>query len=133
MLEENRALMDRYFSAWKAGDREALAACYADDLVMHHQGAGPLTAETRGKDAFFELIGRIYHAAPGAEIVEVHDALVGERHAVGLVRERLVNGRDEVLTNRVVVYELRDGLIAEIWTYDDDQVAVAAFFERHAT
>jgi uncharacterized protein len=123
--------MDRYFDAWKRGDRETLAGCYADDLVMHHLQAGPATAETHGREAFFELIAKIYLAAPGAEILEVHDVLVGERHAVGLVRERLSNGEDEVFTNRVVVYGLRDGRIAEIWTYDDDQSAIIRFFARH--
>jgi ketosteroid isomerase-like protein len=132
MLEENRALMDRYMSAWKRGDRDAVLACYADELVMHHQQAGPLTAVTHGKDEFRSLIERIYHAAPAAAIVDVHDVLVGERHAVALVRERFGNGEDEVFTNRVVVYEIRDGLIADIWTYDDDQAAVAGFFSRHA-
>jgi hypothetical protein len=132
-IERNRALMDRYVDAWTRGDRDAVAACYADDLVFHHLHAGPLTTVTRSKDDFFGIVEAIYEAAPGAEIVEVHDVLVGDRHAVGLVRERFANGDDEVSTDRVVVYGLRDGLIAEIWTYDDDQPAIDAFYERHAT
>lgn len=130
--EANRELMDRYFDAWRSGRRETLGDCYADDLVFHHLGAGPLSGTFHGKEAFFEVVGRIYEAAPTAEIVEVHDSFVSDRHAVALVRERFANGEDVVETNRVVVYELQNGAIAEIWTYDDDQAAVASFYERNA-
>lgn len=43
------------------------------------------------------------------EVLEVHDMLVSEDHAVGLVRERAVRGDRTLDFDRVVVYHLRDG------------------------
>jgi uncharacterized protein len=34
-IERTRLAVSRYASAWLAGDRPALAACYHDDFTLH--------------------------------------------------------------------------------------------------
>lgn len=124
--------MRRYVACWIGGDTAALPDFYADDVVMHHQGAGPLTATTEGKDAFFEMVGRIFQLAPDSEVYGPAFVAVGDGFAVMRVPELFRDGEHRFHTDRVVVYRIRDERIAEIWTYDPDQAGMAAFFEAAA-
>jgi ketosteroid isomerase-like protein len=133
MTDAHRSLMDRYIAAWRSGDTAAVQACYAQDIVMHIGGRSAHAGTYRGMAEWSLAIERILADTDGrAEITEVHDVLVSEHHAVGLVRERFCRGAACVDTDRVVVYELRNGLIAEIWTYDSDVYAYDALFPREA-
>ena len=128
--DANRALMERYLAASRAGDGDAIAACLADDVTMEIQGRSRHAGTYRGPDGFRDAVGRISGDADVAAILEVHDVLVSERHAVGLVRERFCRDGHCVDTDRVVVYELRDGHIAAIRTYDSDVYAYDELFPR---
>jgi hypothetical protein len=129
MIQTNRALMDRYIAAWQSGDTAAVQGCYTPDVVMHILGRSSHAGSYRGLDEWSEAIGRIMADTNGrADIVDIHDVLVSDHHAVALVRERFCRDDECVDTDRVVVYELRDGLICEIWTYDSDVYAYDALF-----
>jgi hypothetical protein len=98
---------------------------------MHILGRSSHAGIYRGLAEWNEVIGRIYADTDGrADITEVHDVLVSDHHAVALVRERFCRGERCVDTDRVVVYELQDGRIAEIWTYDSDPYAYDGLFPR---
>jgi ketosteroid isomerase-like protein len=130
-LDENRALMDRYLAAWQSGDVAAVQAAYSTDVVMHIQGRSRHAGTYRGLAEWSRAIDAINADTNGrAEIVDVHDVLVSDDHAVALVRERFTSDAGSVDTNRVVVYGLRDGRIAEIWTYDSDPYAYDELFPR---
>jgi ketosteroid isomerase-like protein len=130
-LDDNRALMRRYIDAWQSGDVSAVQACYSDDVAMHILGRSSHAGTYRGLAEWNEVIARIFADTDGrADIVEVHDVLVSEEHAVGLIRERFCRGERCVDTDRVVVYELRAGRIAAIWTYDSDPYAYDDLFPR---
>jgi ketosteroid isomerase-like protein len=127
----NRELMDRYMAAWQSGDIAGVQACYGEDVVMHILGRSSHAGTYHGLVEWSEVIARIYNDTDGkADITEVHDVLVSDQHAVALVRERFCRGERCVDTDRVVVYELRDDLIREIWTYDSDPYAYDALFPR---
>lgn len=57
-------------------------------------------------------------------VVEVHDILVSDKHAVALVRERAIRGERSLDFNRVVVYHVRNGKIVETWSHDYDPYAL---------
>jgi ketosteroid isomerase-like protein len=129
MIDLNRALMARYMAAWQAGDTMAVTECYRSDVVMHILGRSAHAGTYRGLAEWTRAIERIMADTDGrAEIVEVHDVLISEHHAVALARERFCRGERCVDTDRVVVYGLRDGRIAEIWTYDSDVYAYDSLF-----
>jgi ketosteroid isomerase-like protein len=125
-------MMRRYVQAWIDGDQETLASFYADDVVMHHQGAGPLTATTRGKQEFFEMVARIFELAPDSTVGEPEFIATADGFAVIRVPEVFKDQEHEFRTDRVVVYRLREGKVTEIWTYDGDQAGMARFYEESA-
>jgi ketosteroid isomerase-like protein len=66
-MHPNAALIERFYKAFQAKDAEAMAACYADDVVFNdpvfHDLRGPLAGDmwrmlcARGKDLTLEFSG----------------------------------------------------------------------------
>jgi ketosteroid isomerase-like protein len=61
-------------------------------------------------------------------LLEIHDVLASDDHAVMLARERWERDGRTLEVRRVFVYHIRDGKLAEAWAYDDDQRAVDEFW-----
>ena len=75
--------------------------------------------------------GRFPGARDGAwEIVggTTHDVIANDEHAIGLIEVTARRG-DRTLTFRTAeIYHMRDGKIAERWTFSDDTEAIKQFF-----
>jgi ketosteroid isomerase-like protein len=108
-----------YGDAWVRGDAAAVIAMYADDVVLHYFGDNPIAGEHRGRAAL-AILGR-YSQAVKRGAPEIHDVFGSEEHAVMLARERWGEGDDAVELDRVFLYHVRDGKLAECWAYDGDQ------------
>lgn len=121
--DANAAVIRRYCEAWKTGDLATIVDCYHDELVLHYFGRSPLAGAHRGKAAALAVLATVQQRT-NRQLVEIHDVLVSEDHAVVLARERFERDGRRLETNRVLVYHIRDGKLAEGWIYDDDQRAV---------
>jgi hypothetical protein len=125
--EANEAAIRRYCDAWKAGDLATIVDCYHDDLVLHYFGRSPLAGDHRGKTAALTVLARVQQLA-NRQLLEIHDVLASDEHAIILARERFERDGRQVESKRVLVYHVRDGKLAEAWIYDDDQRAVDALW-----
>jgi uncharacterized protein len=123
--DAKEAVVRRYCQAWRDGDVATVVDCYHDDVVVHWFGENPLAGDHRGKPAVLAALGRMQQVA-NRRLVEIHDVLVSDEHAVVLARETFERDGRSVETKRVLVYHVRDGKLAEAWVYDDDQRAVDA-------
>ena len=122
-------VMKRYVEAWERNDWEAATAIWADNVIHHVPGRGPLAGDFHDKQAFLDHYGQVFAELGGTiEVVEFHDVLVSEDHAVALVKERAVRGERNLEFNRVVVYHLRDDKIAQTWSHDYDLYALDEFW-----
>ena len=119
----NEAAIRRYCEAWKAGDLPALIDCYHDDIVLHYFGRSPLAGDHRGKAAALAVLAKVQQLT-NRRLVEIHDALASDDHAIILARERFERDGRTLEANRVLLYHVRDGKLAESWIYDEDQRAV---------
>jgi len=121
----NLAAARRYVDAWLAGDVPAMMATYADGFVLHWFGDNPFARTWRGKaeaiPALMEFTKRT-----GRRLVEVVDVTAGPARATVIVREALTVGGVERQVERVLVYRVEDGLLAECWVYDQDQRLIDA-------
>jgi ketosteroid isomerase-like protein len=121
--------MRAYFDAWLRNDWDAAMAFWADEVVHHVAGHGPLSGDFHGKQAFLDAYGAIFERLGGTiEVVGLHDFVAGPDHAVALVTERAIRGDRSLDFNRVVVYHVRDGRIVETWSYDWDPAALDEFW-----
>jgi ketosteroid isomerase-like protein len=116
----NDAVIRRYCDAWRRGDVATIVDCYHDDVVLHWFGRSPLAGDHRGKPAALTALMKLQQLA-NRQLVEIHDVLTSDDHAVVLARERFERDGRVVEANRVLVYHVRDGKLAEAWIYDEDQ------------
>lgn len=123
MSRKHEELMRRYAEAWTNGDSAGMYALMADDIVLHIPGRSPIAGVFKGKDDLIRL-ARIIREMTDRRLLELHELLVGENHAVALVRERMARAGVSLDLDRVFVFHLSEDAITEIWIYDHDSAAV---------
>lgn len=127
MREETERAINAYRDAWTSGDIGAIFDCYHDEFVLHYFGRSPLAGEHRGKDACIAVLAKVQQLT-NRRLVEIHDVLASDTHAVILAREQFERDGRMLDVNRTFVYHIRDGKLAEGWVFDDDQRAVDEFW-----
>lgn len=124
----NVTVINRMTQAALESDKEALAACFTEDLVFHVRGTLPGVGDHRGVTGFLGLIGTIMDLTGGDVkldqlfvIADDHWAAEWERAVLGR------NGR-ALDTNNAFIYRFEDGRIAEMWMIGAGPVGSGSFF-----
>ena len=126
-IAEVRAAVTRYATAWLAGDRAAIVACYHDQFTLHYAGQNPLAGTHRGKAAALAALAEVTRRA-NRKLLSIDDIMAGPQRGAILARELFSRDGRNVELERLLVYAVRDGLLSECWVYDRDQVTVDSFF-----
>jgi ketosteroid isomerase-like protein len=126
-IAEVRAAVTRYATAWLAGDRAAIAACYHDEFTLHYAGQNPLAGTHRGKAAAQAALAEVARRA-NRKLLGVDDIMAGSHRGAILARELFSRDGRTAELERLLVYAVRDGLLSECWVHDRDQATVDAFF-----
>lgn len=116
---EIRAAIERYAVAWRDGDLPTILDCYHDDLVLHWFGANALSGDHAGKCAAVAALGEFTRRTRRQPPTIVATMVGAERGAI-VARETLGDTQVE----RVLVFTVRDGKLAECWVYDQDPAVI---------
>ena len=124
MTEEDRrrahiAVLARYRDAWTAGDLAAMFGLYADDFVLHWNGANPLAGTHVGKVAAIRALSA-FTRKTGRRLVGVTHIMADADRAIMVARENLA-GRE---LERVLMYRTDGEKVLECWVLDADQAYV---------
>lgn len=119
--------MQRYCLSWRASDFATVTDTWSDDVVVHIPGRNDFAGTFRGKKDALDVSVRLQKWAPRYP-VDIHDWLVGEKHAVVLTRERAVRGGETLDADRLYVFHLSGGKISEIWIFHPQQRDVDRFY-----
>jgi ketosteroid isomerase-like protein len=117
-------------AAWEAaanGDRDALEALCAPDVVWHASGRGKWSGPRHGLDAMFEYLGALGEAADEFSS-QLTDVLVSAGRAAVLFH---VTGRRRsrtLETDFILLFETTRGRIQRIYSIPRDQLAVDEFW-----
>jgi ketosteroid isomerase-like protein len=122
-----RAAVTRYATAWLAGDRAAIAACYHDEFTLRYGGKNPLAGTHRGKVAALTALAEVARRA-NRKLLGIDDIMAGPQRGAILARERFTREGRTAEFERLLVYAVRDGLLSECWVYDLDPAKVDPFF-----
>ncbi|MBS1842778.1 MAG: nuclear transport factor 2 family protein [Actinobacteria bacterium] len=123
--------LNEYNDAWKRGDLEAGANFYAEDIVVHMGGLGPLSRDYRGRDDFLQNWVAKVEAYTDSWDVEGQEVLISGDEGVSIaVNVHWSRGDRKVTARRIGVYRIVDGKIVESWYVDSDGAAVDAFFDE---
>lgn len=129
MTHPNIELLRRYSATLSAGQAADALPYYAADLVLHIAGRSPHAGTYRGQDAVLAYYTRLFRDTEGHfENLGVDDVLASDTHAASLVRWRVERGGRTLDIDRVVIYRIQEGKIAEIWVRDWDQYAYDELF-----
>ena len=129
MTHPNIELLQRYSETLSRGQVAEVLPFYTDDLRLHIPGRSAHSGTFHGKDAVLAYYTRIFQDTEGRfENLGVDDVMASDTHASSLVRWRVHRGGRSLDIDRVVVYRIEDGRIAEIWVRDWDQYAYDELF-----
>jgi uncharacterized protein (TIGR02246 family) len=126
-----RAIIDAYLTSLQAGDVEGARATFQPDATWWLPGDLPVSRTWVGRDAILDefLPTVMARFATGSIAFDTRTVLVeGERAAVEwTVRARSIGGEDYE-NKYLAIFELRDGLIAEVREYMDTGVMARVLF-----
>jgi ketosteroid isomerase-like protein len=125
----NIELMQRYSETLTRGQAAEVLPFFTDDLRLHIPGRSAHAGTFHGKDAVLAYYTRIFQDTEGRfENLGIDDIMASDTHAASLVRWRVHRGDRTLEIDRVVVYRIVEGKIAEIWVRDWDQYAYDDLF-----
>ncbi|MGW5149397.1 nuclear transport factor 2 family protein [Rhodococcus koreensis] len=128
-IENTERVMHDYHAAWQRGDQEAGMSFYADDLIVHMGGDGPLSGTFNSREEFAQnWISRVADYTDTWEVLGDDTLLVGDDGVLLLVHEKWSRGDRSVTTARLGHYRIAGDKIVEARFADMNQPEVEAFF-----
>ena len=139
MAHPNEELAREGYEAFIKADMQKVSDFFADDIVWHIGGRGPLAGDYRGKDEVLGFLAKTMELTGGTFTLEIHDILANDEHAVVLVVARgeregkttsptTSNTWSETLEDRQAhVLHIKDGKVTEYWAHPGDQYAIDDF------
>ncbi len=105
----------RQLDAYNARDLEPFLACYAEDCTVHAFPSGEVTL--KGREAMRTRYGKLFEAHPA-----LHCRLLSrvEHECFAIDHEHVEGLREVEVVHAVATYEVRDGLIRNVWFLKDE-------------
>lgn len=131
MTESSVEIVQKFSTAVREGDFEAMGRLLHDDFVAHEAGGLPYSGDYRGLSGFRDLLAKMNDAmtvSPGPFTSEP----LGE-NAVALRFSLTFTARasgHSVTMDLIEVYTLRDGKIDDLDVYYKDPAAVTALLDQ---
>jgi uncharacterized protein len=120
-MYETEKVLRAAVNAMTTGDVEGLPAFFADDVLVHVPGTSQLSGDYKGKEELFNgFLGKLMALTNGEVVLEPHDIIGSEDHAVGIYKWRATRDGETIEWRHVNVYHVRDGQIVEIWQHPFD-------------
>jgi uncharacterized protein len=127
--QSNADLVQAASAAFGSGDLSTLQdQFFAEDIVWHVAGTGPLAGDYQGVAQVMGLLGKISELAGGTVQPELHDVLVSNDHTVALTTIRAERAGKQLQLNLVHVIHAENGKATEVWTQSSDPAGAAAFW-----
>jgi uncharacterized protein len=117
----NVALVREGYAAFSSGDMDTLNRLFAENIVWHEGGRGPLAGDYKGRDQVFGLFGKLMELTGGTVSVEVHDVLANDEHAAVLVNLSVTRNGKRWSGTSVDVLHIENGTVTEFWDNPTDR------------
>ncbi len=116
----NATLARRGYAAFSAGDMDTLRGMMREDVSWHQPGTTPIAGDYLGRDRVFDFFGMLFERSGGTLKVEPVDVLADDERAVVLQHSTARRDGKELDYRQVLVFEIRDGKIADTQVYEGD-------------
>jgi uncharacterized protein len=129
VTQSNQDLVRAASAAFARGDFADLHdQFFAEDVVWHVSGTGPLAGDYAGAAQVVGQLGKISELSGGTVQPQVHDVLVSDDHTVVLVTISADRAGQQLQLNLVHVIHAENGRATEVWTHPSDPAQAAHFW-----
>jgi len=119
--QANGALIRSAYEAFSRGDVQKAIASFAEDILWHVPGRGPLSRDYRGHAEVLGFFGHFMELSGGTFRVQVDDVLAKGDRVVVLCTESGRRGGRSWSSPQVHVWTVENGKATVFWQYQGDQ------------
>jgi uncharacterized protein len=117
----NGALIENAYDAFSRGDLQGAIAAFAEDILWHVPGRGPLSRDYRGHAEVLGFFGHFMELSGGTFRLRVDDVLAKGDRVVVLCTESARRGGRTWSSPQVHVWTVKDGKATVFEEYPGDQ------------
>jgi uncharacterized protein len=128
----NGALIRRAYEAFSRGDLQGALASFAEDILWHVPGRGPLSRDYRGRAEVLAFFAHFMELSGGTFRLEVDEVLAKGDRVVVLCTESALRGGRRWSSPQVHVWTVKDGQATVFSEYPGDQQAEDEFWASPA-
>jgi ketosteroid isomerase-like protein len=121
VAEGNAALIGSAYAAFSRGDIPAAFAIFAEDILWHVPGRGPLSRDYRGHAQVMGFFQHFMELSGGTFRIQIDDILAKGDRVIVLCTESARRGGRSWSSPQVHVWTVSDGRATVFWQYQGDQ------------
>jgi hypothetical protein len=118
---ENQALIESLYAAFSRGDLSAVFRAFADNILWHVPGRGPIAGDYHGHAEVLGFFQHFMELSEGTFRLHVDDVLAKGHTVVTLVTESAWRHGRHWSSPQVHVWTVEEGKATVFWQYDGDQ------------
>ncbi len=128
-MADHAQLLKEAYRAFVDNDVESLGGLFSEDAVWHVAGIRPASGDYRGREQVLRFLQDLHDRTEDRFLIEVHDILTDEEHAVVLAHTTARRGEAMYTADEVHVFHFDDaGRISEAWGFSSDPEGQGRFF-----
>ena len=121
MTPANAALIRSGYDAFARGDLQGAFAVFAEDILWHIPGRGPISRDYRGHAEVLGFFRHFMELSNGTFRIQVDDTLAKGDRVVVLCAESAQRGGRSWSSPQVHVWTVKDRRATVFWQYQGDQ------------
>jgi uncharacterized protein len=129
--QANAALIKSAYDAFGRGDTQSVFAVFAEDILWHVPGRGPLSRGYRGHAEVAGFFEHFMGLSEGTFQLKIDEILANRDRVVVLCTESASRAGRSWSSRQVHVWTVKDGRATAFWEYEGDQQGEDEFWSAH--
>jgi ketosteroid isomerase-like protein len=129
--QANAALIKSAYDAFSRGDTQSVFAVFAENILWHVPGRGPLSRDYRGHGEVAGFFEHFMGLSEGTFRIQIDEILANRDRVVVLCTETASRAGRSWSSPQVHVWTVKDGRATAFWEYEGDQQGEDEFWSTH--
>jgi uncharacterized protein len=129
--QANAVLIKSAYDAFSRGDTQSVFAIFAENILWHVPGRGPLSKDYRGHAEVGGFFEHFMGLSEGSFRIQIDQILANRDRVVVLCTESASRAGRSWSSPQVHVWTVKDGRATAFWEYEGDQQGEDEFWSMH--
>jgi ketosteroid isomerase-like protein len=129
--QANAALIKSAYDAFSRGDTESVFAVFAENILWHVPGRGPLSRDYHGHAEVAGFFQHFMGLSEGTFRIQIDEIFANRDRVVVLCTETASRAGRSWSSPQVHVWTVKDGRATAFWEYEGDQQGEDEFWSPH--